>query len=85
MSPMRTATHGPQVDKTFLAVEINPPLPCGYNCCGRQARRCLVERDQQIGTLWSLLPICEEHAALFTGEGSSLVASASRRRGGKRK
>jgi hypothetical protein len=83
MPPTRNVAHGLQADKTFLAIEINPPLPCGYNCCGRLARRCLVERDQQVRALWSLLPICEEHAALFAAEVSSLVTAAPHRSGGK--
>ena len=68
MSPARDSVYDPLLHDSLLRIEINPPLPCGIDSCGRPARYGRVERDPGFASLWSLLPICEEHQmSLATG------------------
>lgn len=87
MSPARDVPYDSQADEAFWGIEINPPLPCGYNCCGHPARRCLAERNPQVHSLWTMLPVCEEHAALIAASALDTcpTPSRARTRNGKRK
>jgi hypothetical protein len=63
MSPANDRVHETNQCEGLRRIAINPPLPCGVAHCGRLAHSGRIERDPEMGALWRLLPICDEHLA----------------------
>ncbi len=61
MPSAHDSIHNHPIHDILLRIEINPPLPCGIDGCRRPAHCGRVELDAHCGSLWNLLPICEEH------------------------
>jgi hypothetical protein len=62
MPPTAHDTASDQItDDAFVRIQLDPPLPCGIDTCGRLTHWGQVEREPGCDSLWRLLPICEAH------------------------
>lgn len=71
------SAENPLIHDTLLRVEINPPLPCGIDGCGRLTGSARIERDPRFGLLWNLLPICEAHQLSLAAGAMGLAGATS--------
>ncbi len=62
------------IHEPLLHIEINPSLPCGVDGCGRPTHYGRVEPDPTCDTLWSVLPICEEHQTRLAAAAAKSLA-----------
>ncbi|HLH63359.1 MAG TPA: hypothetical protein VKV20_16880 [Ktedonobacteraceae bacterium] len=60
----------------FRQIKIDPPLPCVYHGCDKQARVAIVyevsERE------WRMVPTCEEHTVAVPTQKEQAEAASSR-------
>lgn len=76
MPSAHDSVHNLPTHDILLRIEINPPLPCGIDGCRRPASGGRVELDPRCGSLWSLLPICEEHQMILAAAATNLAGDS---------